>query len=75
VGIQFFQVGDDQQAKEYLQALDDELVRRRSYEGMRDIVDTVPWKGDRGTVLNADGILKCVLGAVNKKYDNRDASH
>ncbi|KAL4742165.1 hypothetical protein BDV11DRAFT_181206 [Aspergillus similis] len=75
VGIQFFQVGDDQQAKEYLQALDDELVRRRSYDGMRDIVDTVPWKGDRGTVLNADGILKCVLGAVNKKYDNREASH
>ncbi|KAL4748114.1 hypothetical protein BDW72DRAFT_181163 [Aspergillus terricola var. indicus] len=75
VGIQFFQVGDDQQAKEYLQALDDELVRRRSYDGMRDIVDTVPWKGDRGTVLNADGILKCVLGAVNKKYDNRKASH
>ncbi|KAL6237800.1 hypothetical protein BDW75DRAFT_203157 [Aspergillus navahoensis] len=75
VGIQFFQVGNDQQAKEFLQTLDDELIRRRSYEGIRDIVDTVPWKGDRGTVLNADGMLKCVLGAVNKKYDRMEASH
>ncbi|KAL5338493.1 hypothetical protein BJX70DRAFT_199780 [Aspergillus crustosus] len=73
VGIQFFQVGDDKQAREYLQTLDDELVRRRSYEGIRDIVDTVPWRGDRGKVLNAEGILKCVLGAVNKKYDKREA--
>ncbi|KAL2871875.1 uncharacterized protein BJX67DRAFT_369394 [Aspergillus lucknowensis] len=74
VGIQFFQVGDDEPAREYLQKLDDELVRRRSYDGIRDIVDTVPWKGDRGRVLNAEGILKCVLGAVNKKYDKREAS-
>ncbi|KAL4995290.1 hypothetical protein BDV10DRAFT_134967 [Aspergillus recurvatus] len=75
VGIQFFQIGDDQQAKDFLQTLDDELVRKGSHEGIRDIVDTVPWKGDRGTVLNADGILKCVLGAVNKKYDKTEASH
>jgi hypothetical protein len=74
VGIQFFQVGDDQQARECLQALDDELVRRRSCEGIRDIVDTVPWRGERGKVLNAEGILKCVLGAVNKKYDKREAA-
>jgi hypothetical protein len=71
VGIQFFQVGHDQSAKEYLEALDNDLV---SYEGIRDIVDTVPWKGERGEVLNADGILKCVLGAVNKKYDKQEAS-
>jgi hypothetical protein len=74
VGIQFFQVGDDELAREYLQNLDDELVKRRSYDGIRDIVDTVPWRGDRGKVLNADGILKCVLGAVNKKYDKSEAS-
>jgi uncharacterized protein YegL len=74
VGIQFFQVGDDEPAREYLQNLDDELVKRRSYDGIRDIVDTVPWRGDRGKVLNADGILKCVLGAVNKKYDKSEAS-
>ncbi|KAL4913501.1 hypothetical protein BDW62DRAFT_192339 [Aspergillus aurantiobrunneus] len=74
VGIQFFQVGDDQSAREYLEKLDDELVRRRSYDGIRDIVDTVPWKGDKGKVLNAEGILKCVLGAVNKRYDKAEAS-
>lgn len=74
VGIQFFQVGNDRAAREYLEALDDELVRRRSNDGIRDIVDTVPWKGEKGRVLNADGILKCVLGAVNKKYDKTVAS-
>ncbi|KAL4809249.1 hypothetical protein BDV18DRAFT_157007 [Aspergillus unguis] len=74
VGIQFFQVGDDEPAKEYLQALDDELVRRQSCDGIRDIVDTVPWRGDRGRVLNAEGILKCVLGAVNKRFDKAEAS-
>ncbi|KAL2833935.1 hypothetical protein BJY01DRAFT_224872 [Aspergillus pseudoustus] len=74
VGIQFFQVGDDESAREYLQNLDDELVKRRNYDGIRDIVDTVPWRGDRGKVLNAEGILKCVLGAVNKKYDKKEAA-
>ncbi|KAL2818392.1 hypothetical protein BJX63DRAFT_73654 [Aspergillus granulosus] len=74
VGIQFFQVGDDEPARAYLQNLDDELVKRRSYDGIRDIVDTVPWRGDRGKVLNAEGILKCVLGAVNKKYDKKEAA-
>lgn len=74
VGIQFFQVGDDRDAREFLEALDDGLVRRRSSDGIRDIVDTVPWKGEEGRVLNADGILKCVLGAVNKKYDKTVAS-
>ncbi|KAL4799147.1 hypothetical protein BDV19DRAFT_356069 [Aspergillus venezuelensis] len=74
VGIQFFQVGDDRAAMEYLQSLDDELTKRRSYDGIRDIIDTVPWKGERGQVLNAEGILKCVLGAVNKKYDKKEAA-
>ncbi|KAL4880984.1 hypothetical protein BJY04DRAFT_190553 [Aspergillus karnatakaensis] len=74
VGIQFFQVGDDQQAQKYLQSLDDELVRRRSCDGIRDIVDTVPWRGEKGKVLNAEGILKCVVGAVNKKYDKSEAA-
>jgi hypothetical protein len=53
VGIQFFQVGDDEQARQNLQKLDNELVKRRSYGGIRDIVDTVPWCGDRGNVNTA----------------------
>jgi hypothetical protein len=63
VGIQLFQVGDDEPARRYLQNLDDELVKRRSREGIRDIVDTVPWRGEKAKVLDAGGILKCVLDA------------
>lgn len=66
VGIQFFQIGNDANVRRYLQLLDDELGRD---ERMRDIVDTVPWRGRKGQMLDAEGILKCVLGAVNKKYD------
>lgn len=73
VGIQFFQIGTDQAAAQYLQELDDDLVKTAKGQGLRDIVDTVPWKGNSGQTLNADGIMKCVLGAVHKKYDRRDA--
>lgn len=73
VGIQFFQVGDDEAARVYLQALDDDLGVLSRQDNLRDMVDTVPWRGQSGQTLNADGILKCVLGAVNRKYDKRDA--
>ncbi|MCJ1463359.1 hypothetical protein MMC07_001966 [Pseudocyphellaria aurata] len=66
VGIQFFQVGQDKGATEALRHLDDGLVSRNG--GIRDIVDTVPWNGVR---LNADGILKVVLGAVNRRLDRK----
>ena len=74
VGVQFFQVGDDRAARVYLQALDDDLVRLSKQDRLRDIVDTVPWRrgGRFGRTLNAEGILKCVLGAVNRKYDQRE---
>lgn len=71
VGIQFFQIGDDELARRYLEELDDELGTKVRDGNLRDIVDTVPWKGRSGRTLTADGILKCVLGAVHKKYDNR----
>lgn len=71
VGIQFFQIGDDENVRRYLQELDDDLGKWCRDERLRDIVDTVPWKGKRGLSLDAEGILKCVLGAVNKKYDRR----
>ncbi|XHG07365.1 hypothetical protein AWENTII_010516 [Aspergillus wentii] len=45
VGIQFFQIGDDEGARSYLQELDDELGKKTRNEKLRDIVDTVPWKG------------------------------
>ena len=66
VGIQFFQVGNDQQAAEYLRTLDDDLEKH----GVRDMVDTVSWQGTTG-VLTAEGILKVVLGAVMRRLDRR----
>jgi hypothetical protein len=73
VGIQFFQVGNDQAAREYLEELDDELANKVRDDNLRDIVDTVPWRQENGQSLNGNGILKVVLGAVHKKYDKRKA--
>lgn len=71
VGIQFFQVGREPEAAEDLRDLDDALSGEH---GIRDIVDTVPWSGEDGQVLSADGILKVVLGSVVKKLDRRRGS-
>ena len=70
VGIQFFQVGREPEAAEDLRDLDDALSGQH---GIRDIVDTVPWTGDEGQTLSAAGLLKVVLGSVNKRLDRRRA--
>ena len=57
VGIQFFQVGNEHGAAEALRELDDDLAGIGGEE-VRDMVDTVPWSGQSGVGLNADGILK-----------------
>jgi uncharacterized protein YegL len=64
VGVQFFQVGNEEGAKEALEQLDDELSTMVE-GGVRDIVDTVTWTGGRsssegGIGLTGDGILKAV---------------
>ncbi len=69
VGIQFFQVGEERGAAKALEELDDELEKLSG--GARDIVDTVPWKGESGTGLNGEGILKVVLGAVTRRLDRK----
>lgn len=75
VGIQFFQVGNDKAAEKMLKELDDNLTHKDGKnKDLRDMVDTVPWKGERGTTLNGEGILKAVLGAVNKRHDRSSAS-
>lgn len=64
VGVQFFQVGNEEGAREALEELDDglsELVEG----GVRDIVDTVTWTGgssasEGGVGLTGDGVLKAV---------------
>jgi len=71
VGVQFFQVGNDSGATAALKELDDELGDRA---GVRDMVDTVTWSGRDSGNLTGDGILKVVLGAVNRKLDRRNAS-
>ncbi|MCJ1265117.1 hypothetical protein MMC22_004992 [Lobaria immixta] len=69
VGIQFFQVGQEEGAAEALRDLDDALVERGG--GIRDMVDTVPWSGTNGSGLNGEGIMKVVLGAVNRRLDRK----
>ncbi|KAG8624630.1 hypothetical protein KVT40_007697 [Elsinoe batatas] len=79
VGVQFFQVGDDESAAETLKGLDDGLSELAG-KPVRDMIDTVPFDrktrgyGGRGTSeeLTADGILKVVLGAVNRRLDRRE---
>ena len=69
VGVQFFQVGSDDAATESLEELDNALVEEH---GVRDMVDTISWKKmNEGNGLTADGILKVVLGAVDKRLDRR----
>ncbi|KAF2430854.1 hypothetical protein EJ08DRAFT_649406 [Tothia fuscella] len=70
IGIQFFQVGREPGAREHLKQLDDELQEIAGCE-IRDIVDTVPFTGDSNQELNADGIMKVVLGSVNRRLDRR----
>lgn len=71
VGVQFFQVGEERGAAEALRELDDGLAEMGAG---RDIVDTVPWKGESGRGLSADVVLKTVLGAVNRRLDRKRVS-
>lgn len=70
VGIQFFQVGREPEAAENLRELDDLLSS--TYQ-IRDMVDTVPWSGEDGQELTAQGLLKVCLGSVVRRHDRRSA--
>jgi hypothetical protein len=71
LGIQFFQIGNDPRASQQLKDLDDELGSRSGNPHMRDIVDTVPYTTSNGGALTSSGILKVVLGAVNRRLDRQ----
>ncbi|KAL1637899.1 hypothetical protein SLS56_000456 [Neofusicoccum ribis] len=71
VGIQFFQVSREPGAKEHLKQLDDDLAELAGDDDLRDIVDTVPFTGNDDTELTGEGILKVVLGAVNRRLDRK----
>ncbi|EPQ27614.1 uncharacterized protein PFL1_04752 [Pseudozyma flocculosa PF-1] len=65
IGIQFLQVGDDAEATEALQDLDDALSKEH---GIRDMVDTVTYSS---MALNADLIIKALLGGINRRLDRK----
>lgn len=72
VGVQFFQVGNEEGAAEALRDLDDGLVGLVQ-GGIRDMVDTCTWMGGEsadGTLkLTAEGLLKVCLGSVVRRLD------
>jgi uncharacterized protein YegL len=69
VGIQFFQVGREEGARAALKQLDDGLRELAGDDDLRDIVDTVPFTGEGNAELSAAGIMKVVLGSVNRRLD------
>ncbi|KAJ5711918.1 hypothetical protein N7488_006074 [Penicillium malachiteum] len=81
LGIQFFQIGNDKRATDFLQNLDNNLGKMCGRENVRDIVDTVVWKKKKWWVfwtskkeptLDSEWLLKVVLGGVNKAYDEKE---
>lgn len=67
LGIQFVQIGNNPEATEFLNELDDDLSR---VHGVRDIVDTTPYNGGN---LSAELIVKILLGGINRRVDRRGA--
>ncbi|KAL5637189.1 hypothetical protein ACGC1H_000989 [Rhizoctonia solani] len=65
MGIQFIQVGDDSKAAKALRELDDKLGAKH---GIRDMVDTTPYKGK---TLTEERIIKILLGGINRRVDNK----
>ncbi|KAL9087394.1 MAG: hypothetical protein Q9165_006691 [Trypethelium subeluteriae] len=71
VGIQFFQVGRDAEATKHLKQLDDDLAEISGDMDLRDVVDTTCYKGESGGELTGEGVLKVVLGSVNRRLDRK----
>lgn len=63
VGIQFIQVGNDPEATEFLEELDEDLG---GCENTRDIVDTIKSTGDD---LEGDALIKALTGGFNRRQD------
>ncbi|KAH7924323.1 hypothetical protein BV22DRAFT_514413 [Leucogyrophana mollusca] len=65
-GIQFVQIGDDAEAADALNELDDGLAERYN---IRDIVDATPFNSSQGA-FDTEYMLKILLGSINKDLDN-----
>ncbi|KAK7055362.1 hypothetical protein R3P38DRAFT_2846632 [Favolaschia claudopus] len=66
LGIQFVQIGNDEEATRGLQALDDNLTKERD---IWDIVDTTPYS--KLNPVTADGLIKVLLGGINRRVDEQ----
>ncbi|SCV71858.1 BQ2448_4552 [Microbotryum intermedium] len=67
LGIQFVQIGTDDEAAQSLRSLDDDL---REKHGIRDIVDTTLFDVQGGQ-LNVEYLMKALLGGMNRSVDNQ----
>ncbi|KAF5371324.1 hypothetical protein D9758_004160 [Tetrapyrgos nigripes] len=67
IGIQFVQIGPLQSAARFLAELDDALVRKHR---IRDIVDTTRYSGKK---LNAETLIKILVGGINRRVDAEGA--
>ncbi|KAG1774755.1 hypothetical protein EV702DRAFT_484134 [Suillus placidus] len=65
-GIQFVQIGTDQDAAKALHVLDDDLSDRYK---IRDIVDTTPFDPANGA-FNTDYMIKILIGSLNQDVEN-----
>ena len=61
--MQFVQIGNCPEATQYLERLDDNLGN-----GLRDIVDTVKWNGER--LDDPNFIAKILLGGIIRRIDD-----
>jgi hypothetical protein len=83
-GIQFVQVGTDEEAARALQVLDDDLSDRYRIRvglihafsdtfhspSIQDIVDSTPFDPNTQGSFNTDYMLKILIGSLNKELDN-----
>ncbi|KAK4046556.1 hypothetical protein OIV83_006008 [Microbotryomycetes sp. JL201] len=69
LGIQFVQIGSDDEAARFLQSLDDDL--REKY-GIRDMVDTTLFDSSQGGEISTEYLMKALLGGINKSVDNQN---
>ncbi|KAL9609317.1 MAG: hypothetical protein Q9167_005904 [Letrouitia subvulpina] len=67
VGIQFCQIGNDEDATKFFQFLDDRLKGKEKLG--RDMVDTIQCQSE--VDLTEDWFRKLLLGAIDKREDNR----
>ncbi|KAK3363108.1 hypothetical protein B0T25DRAFT_526318 [Lasiosphaeria hispida] len=70
VGIQFLQIGKDEDAAQWLNKLDDSLKAKHD---VRDIVDTRPW--DHPKEIDKplqERLVQILLGAIDRSQDGND---